>query len=933
MMTKSKNYKKRIALLSIFCMVISLMPASSFGLEPSDISGHWAKDNIQTWIEGGLINGYEDGTFRPDSNISRAEFMTLVNKAYNYSTEAEIGFLDVKASDWYYSAVAKAKAAGYITGYPDNTIRPEGSISRSEAAAIIMRINKLEGNKAAASKFTDAQTLDWGASAIGAVYKHSIMNGYPDGSFMAQSLIKRGEAVAALDKAKIYAKGNTTYDAAGTYGPATGTLAVEGNVIITKQDTTLQNMVINGDLTIRKSVGEGDVALNNVTVKGETLVCGGGPNSVWAYNSRFGTVTIIKEVGDIRFLISGTTTVEMVIAYSSVKLEEQDMVGANVGFIEVHFEGQPQETLILIGCFGDVDVNNPDTNVIMPRGTTVDSMCLNQRTDVTGEGVVALANIFVDGSTFEFSPETFDIIEGVLPPTSENPTAEVVVVPTPSGGGGHSSPSNETQAAPTGLLGVATSYGGIDGKITGTTTDMEYKLSIDSTYIAATDTEIINLAVGNYNVRYAAKEGFDVGSTKDVKVAFGVNSADQLASAITTSTAIDTIQLTNNITSIVAMTINKTINIDMNGFNISGYLAGYASANYYAFNVVGGDLTLDNTSATLSKLLVGTGASYELKCRGIRINRSGKATVKANVSIETGLPVMVYGNGTAGSAQLDVYGKLLVTVPYDSVSAYAAISGNGTAGYGGTIVNIYSGAEIISNYGATLFIPQDGVINIFGGTITSTATAIGIKSGTLNISGGTLRATGPANIPTEGYSNGINGSGCTIQIESNDAYSGNIVVNITGGTFISENGHALYEYLDSGNTDTEVDSISISGGVFQSAEAVGVTKDILVSEQLTSKGAITVTGGTFSKVIAEAAKISVTTLGAITVGDANSILQKAQALVSTGYTVSVKVADGTIINAEGVAISVGEGTIKFIVYQTSVPGIKAETGLLNITVQ
>jgi len=931
MMTKSKNFKKRIAVLSVICMVVSLMPVGSFGLETSDISEHWAKANIQTWIEEGLINGYEDGAFRPESNISRAEFMTLVNKAYNFTNISDIGFLDVKESDWYYSAVAEAKAAGYISGYPDNTIRPEGSITRSEAAAIIMRINKLEENLVAASKFTDALKLDWGASAIGAVYNHGIMNGYPDGSFMAQSLIKRGEAVVALDKAKAYAKANTTYDVAGTYGPASGTMAVEGNVIISKQDVTLQNMVIKGNLKIRKSVGEGDVALNNVTVMGETLVCGGGPNSVWAYNSKFGTVTIAKDVGDIRFLITGTTTVEMVIAESSVKLEEKDLTGGNEGFVQVQFEGQPQNTLTLIGCFCNVEVNNPNTNVVMPCGTSVETICLNQRTDVTGEGVVALANIFVDGSTFEFSPVTFDIVEGVTPPITENPTAEVIV--TPPSGGGHYSPSNETQAAPTGLLGVATSYGGIDGKITGTTTDMEYKLSTDSTYIAATDTEIINLAVGTYNVRYAAKEGFDVGSTKDVKVAFGVNSADQLASAITTSTAIDTIQLTNNITSIVAMTINKTINIDMNGFNISGYLAESGLLYYYAFNVVGGDLTLDNTSATLSKLLVGTGAGYEVKCRGVRINRSGKATVKANVSIETGLPVMVYGNGTAGSAQLDVYGKLLVTVPYDSVSAYAAISGNGTAGYGGTIVNIYSGAEIISNYGATLFIPQDGVINIFGGTITSTATAIGIKSGTLNISGGTLRATGPANIPTEGYSNGINGSGCTIQIESNDAYSGNIVVNITGGTFISENGHALYEYLDSGNTDTEVDSISISGGVFQSAEAVGVTKDILVSEQLTSKVAITVSGGTFPKVIAEAAKISTETLGEITVGDANSILQKAQSLVSAGYTVSVKEADGTMINSEGIAILAGDGTIIFTVYQTAVPGIEYETELLNITVK
>jgi hypothetical protein len=326
-----------------------------------------------------------------------------------------------------------------------------------------------------------------------------------------------------------------------------------------------------------------------------------------------------------------------------------------------------------------------------------------------------------------------------------------------------------------------------------------------------------------------------------------VATASEFVSAITSASAGDTIKLTANITIIQMMTINKAITIDMNGFNISGN-PDLSASYHYAFKVVfGGDLTLDNTSATLSKLLVGTGQADERNYRGIRIDRSGKATVKANVSIETGLPVMVYGNGVAGSAQLDVYGKLMVSVQYDATSAYATISGNGTPGYGGTIINIHSGAEVINPYDAALYIPQEGVVNVSGGTITGLASAIGIKSGTLNISGGTLTATGPANIPTVGFSNGINGSGCTIQIESNNAYSGNIVVNITGGTIISTNGYALYEYLNVGNTVTEVDNISISGGSFQSGATVG--SDILISKELdTSNPAkLTVIGGTFSK--------------------------------------------------------------------------------------
>ena len=79
--------------------------------------------------------------------------------------------------------------------------------------------------------------------------------------------------------------------------------------------------------------------------------------------------------------------------------------------------------------------------------------------------------------------------------------------------------ANASQAAPTGLAGVApTTFGGTDGTITGTTTAMEYKLSTASTYTTVTGTSITGLAAGTYNVRYAAKTGFNAGATTAVTV-------------------------------------------------------------------------------------------------------------------------------------------------------------------------------------------------------------------------------------------------------------------------------------------------------------------------------------------------------------------------------------------------------------------------------
>lgn len=167
----------------------------------SDILNHWAKQSIQNWQDKGFITGYPDGSFKPNDDISRAEFMTLINKAFKYTAITAIRYSDVKTGDWYANEVAIAEAAGYISGYPDGTLRPNNPISREEAASIIMKINELFPNVEAANSFTDASNLLWSKGAVGAVVTSNIMIGYPDGSFHPQKLIKRGEATVGLYRA------------------------------------------------------------------------------------------------------------------------------------------------------------------------------------------------------------------------------------------------------------------------------------------------------------------------------------------------------------------------------------------------------------------------------------------------------------------------------------------------------------------------------------------------------------------------------------------------------------------------------------------------------------------------------------------------------------------------------------------------------------
>jgi putative cell wall-binding protein len=98
---------------------------------------------------------------------------------------------------------------------------------------------------------------------------------------------------------------------AGVYGPQEGTETVDDNVIITVRDVTLQNTIIEGDLIITESVGDGDVTLKNVTVNGTTTIRGGGPNSIVMYNFKGKTVVVdVPDGRSVRLVAQGDTSVE-----------------------------------------------------------------------------------------------------------------------------------------------------------------------------------------------------------------------------------------------------------------------------------------------------------------------------------------------------------------------------------------------------------------------------------------------------------------------------------------------------------------------------------------------------------------------------------------------------------------------------------------------
>ncbi len=136
-------------------------------------AGKWYNNAISTLSNMGVIGGYADGTFKPDAPISRAEFAKI---AVSFSNVADLSyrgyFADVKESDWFSGFVAAAKDAGLIEGYNDGTFKPEKAITRAEVCTIV---NRTLGRKPSASHMKISDRIDWPDVQVTDWYYEAIM--------------------------------------------------------------------------------------------------------------------------------------------------------------------------------------------------------------------------------------------------------------------------------------------------------------------------------------------------------------------------------------------------------------------------------------------------------------------------------------------------------------------------------------------------------------------------------------------------------------------------------------------------------------------------------------------------------------------------------------------------------------------------------------
>ncbi|MGE5702045.1 MAG: PQQ-binding-like beta-propeller repeat protein [Clostridia bacterium] len=167
----------------------------------SDSSGHWAESFIQQALLANIANGFPDGTFKPDNPITRAEFTVMLMKAANLNGSGDsLMFTDnALIGDWAKQAIAQAVQTGVTAGYEDGSFRPDAMMTRAEMITMITRAFSLPLRPGMHTGFADDTAIpQWAKSSVEIVRERGLVQGRGDNLFFPNATATRAEALVML---------------------------------------------------------------------------------------------------------------------------------------------------------------------------------------------------------------------------------------------------------------------------------------------------------------------------------------------------------------------------------------------------------------------------------------------------------------------------------------------------------------------------------------------------------------------------------------------------------------------------------------------------------------------------------------------------------------------------------------------------------------
>lgn len=242
-------------------MLMSMLTVSSSVYAFSDVDNHWAKDSINKLSQINIVKGYEDNTFRPDKNMTRAEVATIINRLTGAQKESLKYIPDLDRQSWYSSEIRKSVQTGVITGDENGYVRPTAFITREEVVTMLSRAFYISGNTTLAENYVDEEEIsEWAKDYFATFVNYKYIMGYEDETLRPKAYITRSEFVTLLGR---------MFKTIAVGGMHTG--KIDGSIIVAGDNVALSDLIINGNLIIAAGTSK-TLTLKNVEVKGNVIL-------------------------------------------------------------------------------------------------------------------------------------------------------------------------------------------------------------------------------------------------------------------------------------------------------------------------------------------------------------------------------------------------------------------------------------------------------------------------------------------------------------------------------------------------------------------------------------------------------------------------------------------------------------------------------------
>ncbi|MFC5589118.1 S-layer homology domain-containing protein [Sporosarcina soli] len=210
-MKKRKASKKAfLSALSLSVATGALVVSVPLATEAADKSFSDVKanmdhyDNIMDLVEKGIVQGYEDGTFKPNGKLTRAHAAKILALSLGLDTEnvKDPGFKDLNNKQWHYKYVAAIANAGYFTGFEDQTFRPNTPMTRAQMAKVIALGYKLELDPAIENPFTDVSNSAWYVDHVRTLINNKVTKGKTATTFEPNDTVTRAQMASFVSRAE-----------------------------------------------------------------------------------------------------------------------------------------------------------------------------------------------------------------------------------------------------------------------------------------------------------------------------------------------------------------------------------------------------------------------------------------------------------------------------------------------------------------------------------------------------------------------------------------------------------------------------------------------------------------------------------------------------------------------------------------------------------